>query len=128
MCRCASTRTEKEEMLQYSRKDDEQRDAAALTKVQKRQSSQIFCYPHGIPCRNCPPREGDIVGTSYVKTNTPWMLFTYSRTHEQVDLLVTLIKLSSLEIELLRFRLTGDNAQGRKPEENHNLISANLNP
>ncbi|KAK8996706.1 hypothetical protein V6N11_020205 [Hibiscus sabdariffa] len=30
MCKCASTRTEKEEMLQYSRKDDEQRDAAAL--------------------------------------------------------------------------------------------------
>ncbi|KAK8561922.1 hypothetical protein V6N12_048977 [Hibiscus sabdariffa] len=28
--KCASTRTEKEEMLQYSRKDDEQRDAAAL--------------------------------------------------------------------------------------------------
>ncbi|KAL4283625.1 hypothetical protein GQ457_16G022070 [Hibiscus cannabinus] len=28
--RCAITRTEKEEMLQYSRKDDEQRDAAAL--------------------------------------------------------------------------------------------------
>ncbi|KAL4366838.1 hypothetical protein GQ457_05G023820 [Hibiscus cannabinus] len=27
---CVSTRTEKEEMLQYSRKDDEQRDAAAL--------------------------------------------------------------------------------------------------
>ncbi|KAK9033241.1 hypothetical protein V6N11_018276 [Hibiscus sabdariffa] len=28
--KCAITRTEKEEMLQYSRKDDEQRDAAAL--------------------------------------------------------------------------------------------------
>ncbi|KAK8600835.1 hypothetical protein V6N12_050683 [Hibiscus sabdariffa] len=30
MCRCATTRTEKEEMPQYSRKDDEQRDAATL--------------------------------------------------------------------------------------------------
>ncbi|KAL4384702.1 hypothetical protein GQ457_15G015950 [Hibiscus cannabinus] len=30
MCRCAVTRIEKEEMLQHFRKDDEQRDAAAL--------------------------------------------------------------------------------------------------
>ncbi|KAL4377781.1 hypothetical protein GQ457_02G042990 [Hibiscus cannabinus] len=30
MCRCAVTRIEKEEMLRLLRKDDEQRDAAAL--------------------------------------------------------------------------------------------------
>ncbi|KAL4273943.1 hypothetical protein GQ457_13G014190 [Hibiscus cannabinus] len=32
---CAITRIEKEEMLQHSRKDDEQRDAAALDKLKK---------------------------------------------------------------------------------------------
>ncbi|KAL4376089.1 hypothetical protein GQ457_02G027930 [Hibiscus cannabinus] len=38
MCRCAVTRIEKEEMLQLLRKDDEQRDAAALLETRERDS------------------------------------------------------------------------------------------
>ncbi|KAK8578796.1 hypothetical protein V6N12_069140 [Hibiscus sabdariffa] len=56
------------------------------------------------------------------------MLLTNSRTHDQVDFLVSLIKLSSLENELLRFPKPGDNAPLLKnPEKITTLILDHLN-
>ncbi|KAK8560286.1 hypothetical protein V6N12_013085 [Hibiscus sabdariffa] len=49
------------------------------------------------------------------------MLLTNSRTHDQVDFLVSLIKSSSLENELLRFPKPGDNAQHLETGGNHNF-------
>ncbi|KAK8597310.1 hypothetical protein V6N12_065781 [Hibiscus sabdariffa] len=95
------------------------------------------------PYSDCTSGSDTTVGTSYVKTSEFLdkqqilldKLLTNSRTHEQVDLLVSLIKSSSLENELLRFLNPGDNAQHLETGENHNfdfgslesLVSTNLN-
>ncbi|KAK8986904.1 hypothetical protein V6N11_055221 [Hibiscus sabdariffa] len=91
------------------------KDALKPKKGISKEAKCFYCEKFGHWKRNCPfyleeVKKSKANGAPSSAANTYSMLLTNSRTHDQVDFLVSLIKSSSLENELLRFPKPGDNA------------------